>query len=160
MKHHKENLMQAIITTSPSPRRSQTKKDRLIAAKAGFTLIEVLVVITLIALIAGGVAFNLIQQAEAKKIDIARTNIRVMEGAVDYFKLEVGRYPTDLNELVSPAAETGIVSILKRMEKDPWKHDYAYEYPAPNGGYLIKSYGPDGQEGGDDDITNQDETDA
>jgi general secretion pathway protein G len=92
------------------------------------------------------------------KIDSARTESYNLESAVKTFYTIVGRYPTNaegLDVLLNPPKGK---PTLERLGKDPWGNPYQYLYPGTNNpnSVDIKSLGPDGQEGGGDDIGNWD----
>ena len=122
----------------------------------GMTLIEIMVVITILGLIAAAVAVNVVGQFTDAKIKQARTDLHTIENCLDLYKIDKGRYPT---------TEEGLQSVVtagkcKAQLKDPWKHDYVYLYPGQlhTDSFDIKSYGSDGQPGGDGengDIVNQ-----
>jgi len=127
----------------------------------GFTLIEIMVVIIILGLLAGLVLPKFLGQEEKAKIEIAKTQIRALEGALDAFKLDNGFYPTTdqgLDALINMPT-TGRIpdkwrlgGYLKpaRIPKDPWGHDYVYTSPGnENREYEIVSYGADGEPGGE-----------
>ncbi len=126
------------------------------AAQRGMTLIEIMVVITILGLIAAAVAVNVVGQLSDAKIKQARTDLHTLGNCLDLFKVDKGRYPT---------TEEGLQAIVtagkcKAGLKDPWGRDYVYLYPgqAHPESYDIKSYGSDGQPGGEGenaDIVNQ-----
>jgi len=122
----------------------------------GMTLIEIMVVITILGLIAAAVAVNVVGQLSDAKIKQSKTDLHTIENCLDLYKVDKGRYPS---------TEEGLQSVVtagkcKAQLKDPWKHDYVYLYPGqvhPDS-FDIKSYGSDGQPGGDGenaDIVNQ-----
>ena len=122
----------------------------------GMTLIEIMVVITILGLIAAAVAVNVVGQLTDAKIKQARTDLHTLENCLDLFKVDQGRYPS---------TEEGLQAVVtagkcKAQIKDPWKHDYVYLYPgqAHPDSFDIKSYGGDGQPGGEGenaDLVNQ-----
>jgi general secretion pathway protein G len=122
----------------------------------GMTLIEIMVVITILGLIAAAVAVNVVGQLSDAKIKQARTDLHTIENCLDLYKVDKGRYPTTEEGLAAVVA----AGKCKAQIKDPWKHDYVYLYPGvvhPDS-FDIKSYGADGQPGGEGenaDIVNQ-----
>ena len=127
----------------------------------GFTLIEIMVVIIILGLLAGLVLPKFLGQEEKAKIEVAKTQIRALESALDAFKLDNGFYPTTdqgLDALIN-IPTTGRIpdkwrpgGYLKpaRIPKDPWGHDYVYTAPGnDNREYEIVSYGADGEPGGE-----------
>src|SRR6266542_4775258 len=109
----------------------------------GMTLIEIMVVITILGLIAAAVAVNVVGQLSDAKIKQAKTDLHTIENCLDLYKVDKGRYPS---------SEEGLQALVtagkcKAQLKDPWKHDYVYLYPGqvhPDS-FDIKSYGSDGQ---------------
>jgi general secretion pathway protein G len=120
--------------------------------RRGMTLIEIMVVMVILGLIAGMVGIAVVGAADRARVDRTKTDIASLQGALDLYKARHGRYPdtgTGLKALVDE-------SILNKMPKDSWDNDY--QYLQEGGKAVIKSYGADGQPGGDGtnaDISNQ-----
>ena len=114
----------------------------------GFTLIELLLVLAILAVLA--------------VVVVPKFTGRSKQEALDFFKLDIGRYPTTEESLGALVQQPSDLPewrgpYLKRgMPKDPWQNLYVYRYPGQHnaGGYDLYSLGPDGQEGGGDDIDN------
>lgn len=130
---------------------------------AGFTLLELLVVIVIIGLLAAYVGPKYFSQLGKSEVTVAKAQIESFDKALDTFRLDVGRYPTTEEGLASllnkPAsADKWNGPYLKKdVPLDPWGHPYIYKTPGTKGEYDIISYGRDGQPGGsgeDADITN------
>ena len=129
---------------------------------AGFTLIELMIVIAILGLMAYMVAPRLMGVMGKAKPKIALTDIKNLETALDLFYLDVGRYPTDGEGLKAlTQAPENLPNwggpYLKKPPKDPWGRDYVYKFPGEHNPYDIMSYGADGQAGGEGenaDITN------
>jgi general secretion pathway protein G len=124
-------------------------------AEAGFTLIEMLVVITIIGLIMALVAPRVLNYLGESKVKAARIQIASLGSALDLFYLDEGRYPTTGEGLAAlverPGNETawnGPYLKGNLVPDDPWGHPYVYRAPGEHGPYDITSYGSDGQEGG------------
>jgi general secretion pathway protein G len=122
----------------------------------GMTLIEILVVLVLIGIVMGIVGGNFLSRGEKAKADAAKIEIGQIAQALDLFKLEVGRYPTQqegLQALVSAPAGVNNWNgpYWKRgtVPKDPWGNEYRYASPGASAPYDITSLGADGKEGGD-----------
>lgn len=117
------------------------------ALQRGMTLIEIMVVITILGLIAAAVAVNVVGQLDDAKVKQAKTDLHTLENCLDLYKIDKGRYPTTEEGL--PALVTA--GKCKAQLKDPWKNDYVYLYPGQvhADGFDIKSYGADGAAGGD-----------
>ena len=121
----------------------------------GFTLVEMLVVITIIGLIMSLVGPRVLNYLSESRIKAARIQIQSFSSALDLFYLDAGRYPSTsegLTALVKPAP--GLAGwngpYLKggTVPNDPWGKPYAYRSPGERSAYEILSYGADGQEGG------------
>ena len=113
----------------------------------GMTLIEILVVITILGLIAAAVAVNVVGQLGEAKVKQAKTDLHTLENCLDLYKIDKNRYPT---------TEEGLQAVVtagkcKARIKDPWGRDYVYLCPGqlhPES-FDLKSYGADGQPGGE-----------
>lgn len=123
--------------------------------ESGFTLIELLVVLVILTLLAGLVGPRVLDQLGGAKSKTARVDIAGIEQALDLFKLDVGRYPSDaegLRALVErPATAQGWTGpyLKKGLRPDPWGGAYLYKNPGRNGGADVFSLGADGKPGGD-----------
>jgi general secretion pathway protein G len=125
------------------------------AGEAGFTLVEMLVVITIIGLIMGLIGPRVLNYLSESKVKAAKIQIQSFAGALDLFYLEAGRYPSTAEGLEALVRRTPGVAAwngpyLKggNVPNDPWNNAYVYRAPAEHGPYDIISYGSDGQEGG------------
>lgn len=121
----------------------------------GFTLIEMLVVITIIGLIMALVGPRVLNYLSESKAKAAKIQISSFGSALDLFFLDTGRYPTSsegLDVLIQRpgGAATWNGPYLKGavVPADPWGRPYVYRSPGQHGPYDIVSYGEDGREGG------------
>jgi general secretion pathway protein G len=129
------------------------------AARAGFTLIEIIVVIVVIAVLATLVAPNIFRNVGNAKTTTARAQIETLGGALDGYRLDVGRYPSTAEGLDAlmhaPPAAAGWHGpyLKKRVPPDPWGHPYVFKSPGDVNPqeYDLLSYGSDGAPGGQDD---------
>lgn len=123
--------------------------------QSGFTLIELLVVMVILTLLASLVGPKILDQLGGAKSKSARIQIAEMEQALDLYKLDVGRYPTDAEGLVAlaqrPANLTGWNGpyLKKALPNDPWGTPYLYKSAGRNGAPDVYSYGSDGKVGGE-----------
>lgn len=124
------------------------------SGEAGFTLIEMLVVITIIGLIMALVAPRVLNYLSESKEKAAKIQIESFGSALDLYYLDSGHYPTSaegLTALVQRPGNEGAWNgpYLKGgvVPADPWGHPYIYHSPGEHGPYDIISSGPDGQEG-------------
>jgi general secretion pathway protein G len=132
--------------------------------RAGFSLIEMLVVLVIMGLIMGLVGPRVLNYLTDARIKSARLQIEGFKNSLDLFFMDTGRYPNSkegLEALVRrpPGFDTWTGPYLKggSLPNDPWGHAYFYRAPGTRGPYDIVSYGADGREGGDGasaDITN------
>ena len=123
--------------------------------EAGFTLVEMLVVITIIGLIMGLIGPRVLNYLNESKVKAARIQLQSFSSALDLFYLDAGRYPSTSEGLAALVQRTSGVGswngpYLKggNLPNDPWNHPYVYRSPGERGPYEIISYGSDGQEGG------------
>ncbi len=134
--------------------------QRLIHDKRGFTLIEIMVVIVILALLAALVGPKIMGRSDDAKIADAKVQIRNIESALKLYKLDNGVYPTTeqgLQSLVEKPATGQIPKNYKaegyleskKVPKDPWGNDYTYLSPGEHGDYDLCSYGADGVKGGE-----------
>ena len=153
--------MLEVRAAGKTARRATNARAQGIAARA-FTLIELLLVLVILATLAALVVPKFTKRSEQAKTTGARTDIANIEVALDAFEVDCGRYPATEEGiralLDQPQALTGWQGpYLKRgVPKDPWGNLYIYRYPGQHNvnGYDLYSFGPDGQEGGADDIDN------
>ena len=139
---------------------SLLKKDQ---RTAGFTLIELMIVLFILGLLAALVAPRLMGRVGKAKQKAAQAQIQMLSTALDLFHLDVGRYPS---------TEEGLKALVQRPEnlpqwsgpylnkgvpKDPWGRHYLYKFPGEHGTYDLSTLGADGAPGGageNADITN------
>jgi general secretion pathway protein G len=121
----------------------------------GFTLVEMLVVITIIGLIMGLIGPRVLNYLSESKVKAAKIQLQSFSSALDLFYLDAGRFPSTSEGLAALVQRTPGVAAwngpyLKggNVPNDPWSHPYLYRSPGERGPYDIVSYGSDGQEGG------------
>jgi general secretion pathway protein G len=123
--------------------------------EAGFTLVEILVVITIIGLIMGLVGPRVLKYLSESKVKAATIQMESLAGVLDLYFLDMGRYPTTSQGLAAlvqrpsgASAWSGPYLNNSNLPSDPWGHAYIYRSPSDHGPYEIVSLGSDGQEGG------------
>jgi general secretion pathway protein G len=133
----------------------RTKFRGRMRGEGGFTLIEILVVITIIALIMSLVGPRVLNYLGESKVKAAKIQIQSFGSALDLFNLDTGRYPSTAEGLTALVQSPGTITAwngpyLKGgvVPSDPWGKAYVYRSPGEHGPYDIMSYGSDGQEGG------------
>jgi len=134
-------------------------------ASAGFTLLELLVVIVIIGLLAAYVGPKYFAQLGKSEVTIAKAQIEAFEKSLDTYRLDVGRYPTTEEGLaallVAPptaGAKWNGPYLKKSVPPDPWGRPYQYKAPGAKGEFEITSLGRNGVAGGegeDADISSQ-----
>ncbi len=130
-----------------------------INGQGGFTLIEVMVVVIILALLAGIVIPKIVSRPEEARRAKAVVQIKQIEQALGMFRIDNGFYPSTeqgLEALVAPP-DTGQIPVnysksayLNKVPKDPWGYEYIYLSPGEYGDFDLVSYGPDNEEGGED----------
>jgi general secretion pathway protein G len=144
-------------TLPVTPSQTQLRKARRSRAsrQRGFTLVEMLVVITIIALIMSLVGPRVLNYLTESKVKAARIQIQSFSSALDLLFLDTGRYPSSADGLVALVKPTSSLPgwngpYLKggSLPNDPWGKPYVYRSSAERSAYEIVSYGADGQEGG------------
>ncbi len=125
------------------------------SGQAGFTLVEMLVVIAIIGLIMGLIGPRVLNYLSESKVKTARIQLQSFSSALDLYYLDAGRFPSTAEGLAALVRRTPGVAAwngpyLKggNVPSDPWNHPYIYRSPGEHGPYDIVSYGADGQEGG------------
>ena len=121
-------------------------------AQQGFTLVELLLVLMILALIAGLVLPGIIGKAEGAKAKAAASQVSRLAMAVESYYLDTGSTPESLEQLVKePGDAKGWNGPYVKTSalKDPWGRDYDYQYPGEHGDFDLVSLGADGQPGGE-----------
>ncbi len=121
----------------------------------GFTLIEVLIVMVILGLLAALVGPRMFGKVDTSKQKAAKSQIALFETALDTYRLDVGKYPTEeeglqaLREKPDDAKNWDGPYLAKEVPPDPWGNAYVYISPGEHGDYDITSLGADGEEGGE-----------
>lgn len=133
------------------------KKRR--AREEGFTLVELMVVLAIIALLTTAVVLNVVPAQGKAMTQKARADIRMLEQAVEMYRLDMMDYPDEqvgLGALRSLPSGVGnpdnyrAGGYVSTLPNDPWGRPYIYIYPGENGVFDIASYGADGEPGGEE----------
>lgn len=135
------------------------------ARHAGFTLIEIMVVVAIIAILGAAVVPKIMNRPDQARVVRAQTDIGKIAQALEMYKLDNYAYPSTDQGLMAlvekptgdPEPANWSSSYLKSLQKDPWGREYIYVSPGENGDFDLISLAADGAEGGDGvaaDITN------
>ena len=130
-------------------------------ARAGFTLVELMVVIVIIGLLATVVAINVLPSQDRARVEKARADVAVLEQALDTYRLDNLSFPTDAQGLAALRTAPADLArperyrqggYVRRMPQDPWGNDYQYRRQSAHGGaFDVWSFGADGKSGGEGD---------
>lgn len=123
--------------------------------RAGFSLVELMVVIVILGLLATVVVLNVLPARDRAMVEKAGVDVAMLEGAVDTYRLDNLAYPPSLQALVE--APAGLErpdryragGYVRRLPEDPWGNPYQYRQPGERGAVDIWSFGADGQAGGE-----------
>lgn len=129
-----------------------------------FTLVELLLVVTIIGILAGAVLVNFRGQTDNARKIRAKSDIERIGSALGMYEIAIGSYPTTDQGLEALTTDPGVQGwgpnpyLEKKSLKDPWLNEYQYRCPPTKGAnYDLFSLGKDGSEGTEDDIGNWDE---
>jgi general secretion pathway protein G len=124
----------------------------------GFTLIEIMIVVTIMAILAAAIVPRLMDRPDAAKVSAAKAGIAVLRQQLQLYKLDNGFYPSTDQGLQALVARPGTNPLpanwkqggyLERLPNDPWQRPYQYLNPGLKGEIDIFSLGADGQPGGE-----------
>ena len=143
---------------SSSFARSRSRKN----SRRGFTLVELLLVLVILGILAAHVLPKFTGRTEQARVTAAQTQIASFGTALDAFEVDTGSYPRGNDGLMQLVAQPSDVTnwrgpyLKDAIPLDPWGHPYVYEFPGKMNpsGYDVRSAGPDGQLGTNDDIVN------
>jgi len=125
------------------------------ARPSGFTLIELIVVIALVAVLAAVVAPNLLGKASDANRKSAGIQLEKIANTIELYRLETGRYPETMMDLIKQpqGLERWNGPYVRKLSqlKDPWGNELVIQRPGQNGPFDVISYGGDGQPGGEGD---------
>lgn len=135
----------------------QKRKRRKL--RSGFTMVELMAMLIIIGLLATLVVTKVASQIDKARVTTTRANLKSLHSQVNQFKLDTGRFPTEEEGLMALIEQPSDVigyepgGYLETTEvpKDAWGNEFVYEqFPESGKPFVIKSYGADGEEGGED----------
>lgn len=150
-------VVSSVVTPTITPVLDATKTRRLARTSLrGMSLLEIMVVITLIGLVTATIGVTVFNTLEGGQKDTARNQAKLIEQALDQYKLDTHSYPSTaqgLSVLTNPPKGK---PYMDNLPKDPWGNDYIYVIPGQKNPkkFDVRSKGPDGQEGNEDDVGN------
>jgi general secretion pathway protein G len=123
----------------------------------GFTLLEIIVVVAIIAILAAYIAPKVAGRVDDARISKAKSDVRVLESSLELYKLDNFLYPSSeqgLEALVNKPSGEGTKNwrdggYIKKLNKDPWGNEYRYAFPGSNGEFDVFSLGADAALGGE-----------
>jgi general secretion pathway protein G len=142
-----------------------TDKKRKKRIRYGFTMVELMAILIIIGLLATLVVTKVASKIDQAKLVTTKANLKMLHSAVNQFKMDTGRFPAEdvgLIELIQQPSdvkvwEEGGYLETTELPKDGWGHDFIYElFPESGKPFVIRSAGPDGQEGTEDDLFSTD----
>jgi len=137
--------------------------------RKGFTMVELMAVLIIIGLLATLVVTKVATKIDQARVTTTKANLKILHSAVNQFKMDTGRFPSEemgLEELLEQPGdvenyEPGGYLETTEIPKDGWGNDFIYElFPESGKPFVIKSLGADGEEGGEDYDTDLHSTDA
>jgi general secretion pathway protein G len=144
------------LLTDPNlpPAKFRRKKNKL--ERNGFTLVEMMVTLFILALLTTIVAINVLPNQDKAMVQKAKADIAVLGQAMETYRLDNLTYPdagSGLQALVTPPTTGGMRTegYIKKLPMDPWNRPYQYSMPGKNGAFDIYSLGADGAPGGEND---------
>jgi len=138
----------------------------MIGRRGGFTLLEMVIVLGIIAMILGGAIYSMKHITEAAKVHQAVADLKSFDSALGMYHLNAGCFPTTQQGFKALVEKPTLVpapvrwaQVLSKVPVDPWNNEYIYRFPGKKraGEYEIISKGRDGVENTPDDISSQDE---
>lgn len=138
-------------------------------ARKGFTMVELMAVLIIIGLLATLVVTKVATKIDRARVTTTKANLKILHSAVNQFKMDTGRFPSEemgLEELIEQPSdvenyEPGGYLETTEIPKDGWGNEFIYElFPESGKPFVIKSFGADGEEGGEDYDADLHSTDA
>jgi len=142
-----------------------TDRKRKKHIRYGFTMVELMAILIIIGLLATLVVTKVASKIDQAKLVTTKANLKMLHSAVNQFKMDTGRFPAEDVGLIELIQQPSDVKIWEQggyletteLPKDGWGHDFIYElFPESGKPFVIRSAGPDGQEGTEDDLLSTD----
>jgi general secretion pathway protein G len=142
-----------------------TRKQKNRYVRYGFTMVELMAMLIIIGLLATLVVTKVTSKIDDARKTTTKANLKILHSAVNQFKMDTGRFPTEdegLNALIEQPTdvqiwEPGGYLETTELPLDGWAHEFKYEaFPESGKQFAIRSFGPDGEEGTEDDLLSTD----
>ena len=142
-----------------------TRKQRKRYVRCGFTMVELMAMLIIIGLLMTVVVTKVTSKIDDARITTTKANLKILHSAVNQFKMDTGRFPTEelgLLELIEQPTdvmkwEPGGYIETTDLPLDAWGNEFKYElYPESGKQFVIRSFGPDKEEGTEDDLLSTD----
>jgi general secretion pathway protein G len=142
-----------------------TRKERKRRVRYGFTMVELMAMLIIIGLLATLVVTKVASKIDQARITTTKANLKALHAAVNQFKMDTGRFPAEDEGLIALIEQPSDVTIWETggylettsINLDGWNNDFIYElYPESGKQFQIRSMGPDGEEGTEDDLLSTD----
>ena len=142
-----------------------TRKERKKRVEYGFTMVELMAILIIISLLATLVATKVISKIDQARVTTTKANLKALHAAVSQFKMDTGRFPAEDEGLLALIEQPSDVSVWEpggylettELPLDGWNNEFIYElYPESGKQFQIRSMGPDGEEGTEDDLLSTD----
>ncbi|MBN1804907.1 MAG: type II secretion system major pseudopilin GspG [Sedimentisphaerales bacterium] len=142
-----------------------TRKERKKRVEYGFTMVELMAMLIIIGLLATLVVTKVASKIDQARVTTTKANLKALHAAVNQFKMDTGRFPAEDEGLLALIEQPPDVTVWEpggylettELPRDGWNNDFIYElYPESGAQFAIRSMGPDGEEGTDDDLLSTD----
>ena len=142
-----------------------TRKERKRRVKYGFTMVELMAVLIIVGLLATLVVTKVASKIDQARVTTTKANLKALHAAVNQFKMDTGRFPAEDEGLIALVDQPSDVTVWEpggylettEITPDGWGNEFIYElYPESGKQFQIRSMGPDGEEGTEDDLLSTD----
>ena len=142
-----------------------TRKERKKRVRYGFTMVELMAMLIIIGLLATLVVTKVATKIDQARITTTKANLKTLHNAVNQFRMDTGRFPTEDEQLMAlieqptdvETWEPGGYLETTEISKDGWGNEFIFElYPESGKQFVIRSCGPDKEEGTEDDLLSTD----
>jgi general secretion pathway protein G len=146
-------------------RKRKTRVPALRGSRKGFTMVELMAVLIILGLLATVLVRNFMGQTDKARAVITKANLKILHSAISQFKMETGRFPTEDEGLIALIEQPSDVETWEpggylestEIPKDGWGNEFIFElYPESGKQFVIRSSGPDGEQGTEDDLLSTD----